>query len=91
MTRLVLDPIPGSDSESALRGERLQLVDGTIADRVGGATEGLFLVAARSPPFEQRGDAVECLHRIHHPEGSSAGSVPERECSRVHSLRNTEG
>ena len=66
----MLDPIPGSDVEATLRGERLELCDGTLADRVGGATEGLFLVATGPPPLEQCGDTVECLHRVHHPEGT---------------------
>ena len=63
-------PDPRQRSEPSLRGERAELVDGTVADRVGGAAERLFLVATGAPAFEQRGDAVECLDRIHHPEGT---------------------
>ena len=77
-------PDPGQRSEATLCGERLELVDGTVADRVGGATERLFLVATGAPPLEQRGDAVECLHRVHHPEGTSCPA-------RVHSCAYTEG
>ena len=69
---------PGQRLEATLRGERAQLVDGTVADRVGGAAERLFLVASGPPALEQRGDAIERLHRVHHPERTRSGSVPER-------------
>ena len=71
MTRPVLDPMPGRSLDAPLRGELAQLVDGTVADRVGRVAERLFLVAAGAPALEQRRDAVERLDRIHRPEGTS--------------------
>ena len=43
---------------------------GTVAHRVGGATERLFLVAAGAPPLEEGRDAVECIDGIHDIEGT---------------------
>ncbi len=74
MTRPVLEPTPGSDSSRPCVRERAELVDGKGADRVGGAAERLFLVAAGAAALEQRRDAIECLDGIHHPEGTP--SVP---------------
>ena len=56
--------------DAALRRELAQLVERAVAHGVGRATERLFLVTAGAPAFEERRDAVECLHRIHDIEGT---------------------
>ncbi len=58
-------PDPGKVLEPAPVGERPELLRRTAPQRVGGPTERLLLVAARAFTFEQRRDAIECLHRIH--------------------------
>ena len=65
MTRPVLDPMPGRSLEATLRRELAQLVDGTVADRVGRLAERLLLVATGPLPLEQGGDALQRVDRIH--------------------------
>ena len=70
--RLLDDPAAartdaGEILDAPLRRELAQLVERNVADRVGGAAERLFLVAAGAPALEEGRDAVECLDRIHRP------------------------
>ena len=60
----------GEVAQPASFGQALQLLDGNVADRDGGAPERLHAVAGLAAPLEQRRDAGERLGRLHAREGS---------------------
>ncbi len=69
-------PDAGQVTDPPLRRELAQLVDRTVADGVGRLAERLLLVPTRPLPFEQGGDALQRVDRIHPSKVPVAASSP---------------